>query len=584
MDEKKDDSHELGSKSPERLSEEDNTGHPKVPPTSLKEERLRTKKKTKLKLKKKDDLKEEMEIMRKRFSTFQEAYNHTLAFYFLKQYIRDRRLTHCFDFINKVDVYKSLQIPTRAAAETAMRALRHIALIQSSVQNLDGSNSDGKAASVAPRNALPVKSVVKALKKDTLTADIFDECYERVKAVLVSFYGPFLRSNHFMRFVQLMEYSKRRVKPHDLASVAHLGQGAFGRVIAVEKRDTHALFAMKEIPKSVLRKHKTGWMCLNEMQLLSRTRSPFVLSLKYSFHSERAVHLVFEMCMGGDLREYLEKAPFNLKRTIFYTAEIMLGINHIHNLEYAYRDLKPSNILLTQTGHCKISDLGLVVKLPKPPKVLKHVAGTPGYWPPEIVARTGTYPQSDFWSLGVLMYAMLSGKKIPDPVREERRKAKKDGTIKNFKKWSPFASNPKEQKVAKADPEMKYIDATVTFPENLTGDAKDLISKLLTVNHKERMGANGIDEIKKHPFFKDINWQKLERLELKPPFKPPKRNLRGRKNKKKNLNFTPVKDDAEEKQFYDGFIYLNEEGFFEEVVDALEDDKKIDPADCCTIS
>eukprot|EP00954_Amorphochlora_amoebiformis_P024342 1365757-Amorphochlora_amoeboformis.AAC.1 len=445
------------------------------------------KKKVNLKLKRKEDLVDVIDEFRVQYSKFDDAYNHTLAYYFLSQYLSDRRLSHCFDFMNKVDVYRSLRVPTRKQARIAMHALKQVAFVQSqSRKNLHRKDCGPRA----PENALPVDLVVKNLEADVLDSKAFDPCYDRIKEMLVSFYVPFLRSNHFLRFVQIMEYSRRKVFSNDLQSVAHLGQGAFGRVIAVEKKDTHALFAMKEIPKAVLRKHNTGWMCQNEMQLLARTRSPFVLNLKYSFHSERAVHLVFEMCMGGDLREYLEKSPFTLKRAIFYTAEILLGIDHIHSLEYAYRDLKPSNILLTQDGHCKISDLGLVVKLPKPPKILKHVAGTPGYWPPEIVARTGTYFASDYWSLGVLLYAMLYGRKIPDPLDKVRPKRKRRSTSSkssrssrhekppgDFKMWSPFASNPNEQNVAKKDPKYKNINATVDYPKNIPPVVKDFMSK-----------------------------------------------------------------------------------------------------------
>uniref|UniRef100_A0A7S3YHI2 Protein kinase domain-containing protein n=1 Tax=Lotharella globosa TaxID=91324 RepID=A0A7S3YHI2_9EUKA len=511
------------------------------------EHRQRIQKKPKLKLKKIEELGSELEAYRKKYATFDEIYKHTLGYYFLSQYIRERRLTACFDFVNKVDVYRGLQKPTKRAAESALGALRHVAIIQSSA------NADGKTQTRTPPNALPVEEVVAKLKDGRLDRDVFDKCYARVKEVLVSFYTPFLKSKYFVRFVQFMEYSRRQIKPGDLQSLAPLGQGAFGRVVAVEKRDTRALFAMKEIPKSVLRKHKTGWMCLNEMQLLSRTKSPFVLSLKYSFHSERAVHLVFEMCMGGDLRQYLEKGAFDLKRTTFYVAEILLGIDHIHSLEYCYRDLKPSNILLTQTGHCKISDLGLVVRLPKPPKVLKHVAGTPGYWPPEIVARTGTYPSSDYWSLGVLTYAMLAGKKIPDPLdgkrpgdskkRSKRRSSRKAKEKSEFKSWSPFSSHAAEQKVAKKDPKMKYIDATIKFPESIKGDARDFIERMLVIDPKKRLGGTkGLKEIKRHPLFKELDWQALSRLESEPPFVPPKRILdKRRKTVGKTLEFQPVK-------------------------------------------
>mmetsp|Transcript_41154 Transcript_41154/g.66183 ORF Transcript_41154/g.66183 Transcript_41154/m.66183 type:complete len:570 (-) Transcript_41154:37-1746(-) len=442
-------------------------------------------KKTNLRLRTAVELKSEIESYRKKFGKFDNAYHHSLAFYFISHFFKARRLSSCFDFINRVDVYKSLQVPTRKAADHALASLRHIALIQSTSQDLKDVDADDEAKGGADgeedssSNSLPIKACMRKLRQDPPPRDAFDQCYSRVKEVLESFYKPFLRSRQFLRFVQILDYSKRKSKMQrrDLKPVARLGRGAFGRVTAVVKKDTQAIYAMKEIPKDVLRKQKTGWMCLNEMQLLSRTNSPFVLSLKYSFHSDRAVHLVFEMCMGGDLRQYLEVSPFDLDRSVFYAAEILLGVDHIHSLEYAYRDLKPSNILLTHTGHCKISDLGLVVKLPKPPKVLKHVAGTPGYWPPEICGRTGTYPVSDYWSWGVLIYAMLTGKRIKDPL-EEKRPKKENGEKSTFRGWSPFSGSPNEQLPARKDKKMEHVDVTVSYPPSFTPETKDLLEKI----------------------------------------------------------------------------------------------------------
>jgi len=483
--------------------------------------------KPKLKLKPITELKAELEFYRKKFAKFEDAYAHSLAYYFLSHFFKERRLSSCFDFVNNVDIYKSLNNPTKKAADRALFCLRHIAIIESTTCELkdqDVQSEEKLDSPVTNSNQLPVRECMAALEQDPPPREAFDECYVRVKNVLVSFYRPFVRSKQFLRFVQIMDYAKTQSKMHsrDLKPLAPLGQGAFGRVTAVIKKDTQAVYAMKEIPKDVLRKNKTGWMCLNEMQLLSRTRSPFVLGLKYSFHSDRAVHLVFDMCMGGDLRQHLEKGAFDLKRSMFYAAEILLGIDHIHSLEYAYRDLKPSNILLTHDGHCKISDLGLVVKLPKLPRVLKHVAGTPGYWPPEICGRTGTFYVSDYWSWGVLLYAMLTGTRIPDPLDGKRPKRnKKVGDKLNFRGWSPFCGNPNEQIVAKKDKNMEHVDATIKFPSSFTEDTKDLLRKLFVVDPKKRLGWEGrIEPLQRHPFFKDLDWEAVSRLEMAPPFIP----------------------------------------------------------------
>mmetsp|Transcript_16700 Transcript_16700/g.41130 ORF Transcript_16700/g.41130 Transcript_16700/m.41130 type:complete len:770 (-) Transcript_16700:112-2421(-) len=558
--------------------------------------RKEVQKRSRIKLKPKEQLEKEIEECKKKFNKFDNAYSHSLAYYFLSLFFRHRNLNGCFDFVNKVDIYRSLRNPTTKAAETALNSLRSVTLIDSlkSLNLKDIMVDDHQTADMKseeeiekkdPPNAIPWRACLRRLKKNPVDPKAFDDCYKRVRAVLESFYRAFLNSKQFVQFVQFMEYSNRRVTPKDLTTLTHLGEGAFGRVTAVVKKDTQAVYAMKEIPKDVLRKQKTGWMCLNEMQLLSRTKSPFVLNLKYSFHSNRAIHLIFEMCMGGDLKQYLEKGPFRIEVAKFYTAEILLGIDHIHSLEYAYRDLKPSNILLTHEGHCKISDLGLVVRLPKLPKVLKHVAGTPGYWAPEICSRSGTYACSDYWSMGVLLFTMLNGAKNRDPLSGKRPKQERDR--KTFKYWSPFSGSAKEQYVAKNDKRMEFCDATIKWTDKIPEDAKDLISKFCVIDHLKRIGAQGgLQEISEHAFFKEINWDALIRMEVKPPFIPKKTKYFHKrvKSRNKSKDFKPLKDDEKEKEFYDEFMFANREGIYEEVVEALEDEEAMRKDKKCVIS
>ena len=128
-------------------------------------------------------------------------------------------------------------------------------------------------------------------------------------------------------------------------------------------------------------------------------QSPFVLGLRYAFHDDTSLYLLFDLASGGDLKFHLRSGGgggrFPLERARFYAAEVALGLDHIHSHDFVYRDLKPNNILLTVGGHAKISDLGLAVKL-RPDKLLKHLAGTAGYWAPEIIAKSGTYKTSDW--------------------------------------------------------------------------------------------------------------------------------------------------------------------------------------------
>ncbi len=172
-------------------------------------------------------------------------------------------------------------------------------------------------------------------------------------------FGAFVSNNNetYRRFVQLTHYSQQPVSIKQFRIFRVIGRGAFGAVSAVQKIDTHAIFAMKEMSKKQVKNNKSEWMCVNEKKVLARMRSPFVLGLKYSFHNEKNLYLIFDMCSGGDLKFHLKAGLgtgkdkyFGLDRAQFYAAEVLLGLEHIHAQNIVYRDLKPNNILLDDQG------------------------------------------------------------------------------------------------------------------------------------------------------------------------------------------------------------------------------------------
>jgi len=229
-----------------------------------------------------------------------------------------------------------------------------------------------------------------------------------------------------------------------------------------------------------------------EKKVLAKMNSPFVLNLKYSFHNLDSLFLIFDMCTGGDLKYHLrqayhEKKHFSLKQAQFCAAEVFLGLEHIHSFDIIYRDLKPNNILLDNAGHAKISDLGLAVKL-RPDKVLKHLAGTAGYWAPEVVMKTGTFKVSDFWSFGTFLYEMINGK------RPQCKCSK--GTL----EWCPFGQTPAMEANALHDDGILKIEIEY-HSSRFSPEAKDLLEKLFVTDPRKRLGSNGCHEIKEHPFF-----------------------------------------------------------------------------------
>jgi len=278
------------------------------------------------------------------------------------------------------------------------------------------------------------------------------------------------------------------------------------------------------------------------------------------------------MCSGGDLKYHLhllsesKDKGFDPERAQFYAAEVLLGLEHIHSFNIVYRDLKPNNILLDEAGHVKISDLGLATKLRKN-KVLKHLAGTAGYWAPEVVSKAGTFKASDYWSFGVFIYEMLLGKRPRCTCGEKT------------KEWCPFGQRRNMDAIAQSGDGILKLD--IEYPqERINNVTKDLLQKLFTVDPTKRLGANGAIEIKSHPYFANIDWVKLQKLELPAPIVPDNRTVHAQsiaevgefdENKFKNVKLTP-----EDEAVYTDWPFNNDEWVQQELAAALK--KQDDPA------
>lgn len=343
-------------------------------------------------------------------------------------------------------------------------------------------------------------------------ADLFEPI---LKAVEAHFSGvmmrTFMESEHFHQYVQLSDYAKTKLTLDSFKVFRVLGRGAFGAVSAVQKTDTTRMYAMKAMNKKMVKKGECEWMTNNEQEILRMMNSVFVLKLDFSFHNNDSLFLLFQMLSGGDLKFHLrearedKKAGFSMERACFYTAETLLGLDHMHSHNIVYRDLKPDNVLLASSGHVVISDLGLAIKL-REDKLNTSIAGTPGYWAPEIVAKTGTYKQADYWSLGVMLHEMVCGKR--PVVKVDYKK----------KEWSPYNQEGKTEEMAlEKDGVFKPL---TEFSEKFTPDCKDLLLKLFEPDPHKRIGAGGVQEIKDHPFFSKYDWDAMEKLELTPPYKP----------------------------------------------------------------
>jgi p70 ribosomal S6 kinase len=258
-------------------------------------------------------------------------------------------------------------------------------------------------------------------------------------------------------------------------------------------KDCGGVFAMKVLKKAtIVRNQKDTAHTKAERNILECVKHPFIVDLHYAFQTGGKLYLILEYLSGGELFMHLEREGIFLEDTAaFYLSEIMLALEHLHNQGIIYRDLKPENILLDYRGHIKLTDFGLCKEAIEDGVVTHTFCGTIEYMAPEILTRTGHAKAVDWWSLGALMYDMLTG--APPFTAENRKK-----TIE------------------------KILRCKLNLPPYLSPDAKDLLRKLLKRQPAQRLGAGAEDAelIKRHPFFRHVHWGEIIAQRVEPPIKP----------------------------------------------------------------
>ncbi|KAJ3173308.1 hypothetical protein HDU87_007682 [Geranomyces variabilis] len=269
-----------------------------------------------------------------------------------------------------------------------------------------------------------------------------------------------------------------------------IGKGSFGKVMQVRKRDTNRIYAMKILRKSHIVERAEVAHTLAERTVLAKLNHPFIVSLKFSFQTPDKLYLVLPFVNGGELFHHLQKeGRFVEDRARFYTAELLLALECLHGYQIVYRDLKPENILLDFTGHIALCDFGLCKLNMKDGNKTNTFCGTPEYLAPELLLGQGYTKVVDWWTIGILLYEMITG--LP-PFYDENTN----------------------------DMYKKILSQELTFPDEVSPVAKDLLKQLLDRDPTKRLGTNGADEIKRHAFFAETNWARLLARKYPPPFRP----------------------------------------------------------------
>ncbi|KAA8543384.1 hypothetical protein F0562_021121 [Nyssa sinensis] len=338
--------------------------------------------------------------------------------------------------------------------------------------------------------------------------------------------------NNLLKFLEKKETEYMRLQRHkmgadDFELLTMIGKGAFGEVRVCREKTTGHVYAMKKLKKSEMLRRGQVEHVKAERNLLAEVDSNCIVKLYCSFQDEEFLYLIMEYLPGGDMMTLLmRKDTLTEDEARFYVAETVLAIESIHKHNYIHRDIKPDNLLLDKYGHLRLSDFGLCKPLdcstleekdfsmgdsfngssqgderPAAPKrtqqeQLQHwqknrrmlaysTVGTPDYIAPEVLLKKGYAMECDWWSLGAIMYEMLVG--YPPFYSDDPM-----STCRKIVNWRTHLKFPEEAK--------------------LSAEAKDLISRLLC-NVNQRLGSKGADEIKAHPWFKVIDWDKIYQME-----------------------------------------------------------------------
>ena len=289
------------------------------------------------------------------------------------------------------------------------------------------------------------------------------------------------------------EITPKKVEISDYILNRTIGTGTFGRVKLGKIKNEDKYVAIKILKKNKIIKFKQVDHILNELKILSLIDHPFIIKFDGFTQDPKYLYIILELINGGEMFTYLRKiGKFPENQSIFYAGQIVQIFEYLHSKNIIYRDLKPENILFDNKGYLKLVDFGFA-------KICKGrtytLCGTPGYISPEIILNKGHGKPVDWWTLGILIYEMIAG---IDPFNDE-------DTMAIYQ---------------------KVIKCKIKFPSYFPSDAKSLVRHLLVKDLSKRYGnlKGGVNDIKYHRFFKNLDWNKLIKYEIKAPYIPKIKN------------------------------------------------------------
>uniref|UniRef100_A0A672PZT0 Rho-associated protein kinase 2 n=1 Tax=Sinocyclocheilus grahami TaxID=75366 RepID=A0A672PZT0_SINGR len=330
---------------------------------------------------------------------------------------------------------------------------------------------------------------LEAMLKEPRSAINLESLLDSMNAMVLDLDFPALRKNKNIetflnRYGKVMGHMRElQMKPDDFDRVKVIGRGAFGEVQLVRHKASQKVYAMKVLSKFEMIKRSDSAFFWEERDIMAFADSPWVVQLCCAFQDDRSLYMVMEYMPGGDLVNLTSTYDVPEKWAKFYTAEVVLALDAIHSMGFIHRDIKPDNMLLDSYGHLKLADFGTCMKMDGTGMVHCDTAvGTPDYISPEVLKSQGGDGyygrECDWWSVGVFIYEMLVGD-------------------------TPFYADSLVGTYSKI---MDHKNS-LNFPDDveISQEAKNIICAFLT-DREVRLGRNGVEEIKRHPFFKNDQW------------------------------------------------------------------------------
>ncbi|OMJ70943.1 hypothetical protein SteCoe_30967 [Stentor coeruleus] len=279
---------------------------------------------------------------------------------------------------------------------------------------------------------------------------------------------------------------------NDFEYIKIIGRGALGRVWRVTHKKTQMQFAIKEFDKDNISSKESLNSIMNERSLLSIMNHPFIININFAFQDKKKLYLGLDLKLGGDLRFHMTNHKFSEPEIKFLIFCLLQSLEYIHSRHILHKDIKPENIVYDSRGYAFLTDFG--TSTISKAENFSETSGTPGYMAPEVICRQNHSFVSDYFALGVIIFENIMGTR---PYVGKNRKDIRDAILEYQAKILPTA-----------------------IPNGWSQESVNICNKLIKRKPNTRLGANGINEIKTHPWFQDIDEEKLRNFEIKAPFVP----------------------------------------------------------------